>query len=86
MKKKYWLIVLVLMFLIIHMSAVEVKKKKSVTKKKNSKTLKSSKIAKNSRTKPQADVPLSNGDDFEDDYDYDYDSGMVPEDAFNLLQ
>lgn len=80
MRKRHWLLVLLLMCVVIHITAAaDVKKKKSSTKKKSSKGSKSTKAsrAKNIRAKPQADVPISNGDDFEEDYDYDYDLGML---------
>lgn len=76
MLKRHWLIALVLMCVVVQIStAAEVKKKKSSVKKKSGKSSKTSRL-KNSRVKPQADVPIPNGDDFEEDYDYDYDLGM----------
>lgn len=82
MKKRHWLLVSILLCLVIHISTAEIKKKKSSTKKKSGKNSKASRL-RNTRLKPQADVPI--GDDFEEDYEYDYELGMQKQNLYFVL-
>lgn len=84
MKKRYWLLVLALCVMIHITAAADVKKKNNSTKKKSGKSTKGSRV-NNSRSKPQADVPISNGDEIEEDYDYDYELGMLMNVKYNVI-